>query len=114
MSPMKPSRRSFLKGTTASVAVAPYFWMNSQIKAESPNDKPVLNRKTFIGPWAGLPVAWSDEDRLAERTYRANVARCCEAGTNPSVQRIASYILDRFPGGETCAPKLSADSLPLL
>ena len=46
MSHTKPSRRSFLKGTTASVAVALYSWMNSQMKAESPNDRPVVNRKT--------------------------------------------------------------------
>ena len=80
MSQTKPSRRSFLKGTAAAAAMAPYLWMNSQMKAESPNDKPLLNRKTFIGPWAGLPVAWSDDDQFAERTYRANVARCCKAG----------------------------------
>ena len=80
MSQTKPSRRNFLTGTITSVAMAPYLWMNSQVKAESLNDKPVLNRNTFIGPWAGLPVAWTDDDRFAERTYRANVARCCKAG----------------------------------
>ena len=32
------------------------------------------------GPWAGLPVAWTDDDRFDEATYRHDVARCCEAG----------------------------------
>ena len=40
----------------------------------------VLTRENFTGPWAGLPVAWTDEDRFDEATYRADVARCCEAG----------------------------------
>ena len=40
----------------------------------------MLTRETFIGPWAGLPVAWTDDDRFDEATYRADVARCCEAG----------------------------------
>jgi dihydrodipicolinate synthase/N-acetylneuraminate lyase len=39
-----------------------------------------LTRDTFTGPWAGLPVAWNDNDRFDEATYRADVARCCEAG----------------------------------
>ena len=40
----------------------------------------MLTSKTFTGPWAGLPVAWTDDDRFDEATYRADVARCCEAG----------------------------------
>lgn len=40
----------------------------------------MLTRETFIGPWAGLPVAWTDDDRFDEATYRADVARCCEVG----------------------------------
>ena len=40
----------------------------------------MLTRETFTGPWAGLPVAWTDDDRFDEATYRADVARCCEAG----------------------------------
>lgn len=40
----------------------------------------MLTRNTFRGPWAGLPVAWTDEDRFDEPAYRADVARCCEAG----------------------------------
>ena len=39
-----------------------------------------LTRDTFTGPWAGLPVAWTDDDRFDEVTYRADVARCCQAG----------------------------------
>jgi len=39
-----------------------------------------LTRDNFIGPWAGLPVAWTDDDRLDEATYRRDVAACCEAG----------------------------------
>lgn len=34
----------------------------------------------FRGPWAGLPVAWTEDDRFDELTYRADVRRCCAAG----------------------------------
>ncbi|HUS80630.1 MAG TPA: dihydrodipicolinate synthase family protein [Armatimonadota bacterium] len=40
----------------------------------------MLTREQFVGPWAGLPVAWTDDDRFDEPTYRGDVARCCEAG----------------------------------
>jgi len=40
----------------------------------------MLTRKSFIGPWAGLTVPWTDDDRFDEATYRANVAKCCQAG----------------------------------
>lgn len=40
----------------------------------------MLTRETFVGPWAGLPVAWTDQDQFDEATYRGDVARCCEAG----------------------------------
>ena len=39
-----------------------------------------LTRTTFRGPWAGLPVAWKDDDSFDEKTYRGDVARCCAAG----------------------------------
>ena len=39
-----------------------------------------LTRDNFTGPWAGLPVAWTDDNRFDEATYRADIARCCEAG----------------------------------
>ena len=40
----------------------------------------MLTRATFRGPWAGLPVAWKDDMTFDEKTYRGDVARCCEAG----------------------------------
>jgi len=40
----------------------------------------MLNRENFTGPWAGLPVAWTDDDVFDEETYRTDVARTCEAG----------------------------------
>ena len=40
----------------------------------------LLTRETFVGSWAGLPVAWTDDDEFDEKTYRADVARCCRAG----------------------------------
>lgn len=40
----------------------------------------MLTRETFRGPWAGLPVAWSEGNQFDETTYRADVARCCQAG----------------------------------
>lgn len=39
-----------------------------------------LTRETFTGPWAGLPVAWTEFDTFDEQTYRGDVARCCRAG----------------------------------
>jgi 4-hydroxy-tetrahydrodipicolinate synthase len=39
----------------------------------------MLDRNNFTGPWAGLPVAWTDDDRFDEAAYRADVARCCQA-----------------------------------
>jgi 4-hydroxy-tetrahydrodipicolinate synthase len=40
----------------------------------------MLTRETFVGPWAGLPVAWTADDKFDEATYRGDVARCCDAG----------------------------------
>ncbi|MEW6358650.1 MAG: dihydrodipicolinate synthase family protein [Planctomycetota bacterium] len=40
----------------------------------------MLTRDTFVGPWAGLPVAWTDRDEFDEQAYRGDVARCCTAG----------------------------------
>jgi len=40
----------------------------------------MLTRKTFTGPWAGLPVAWTGDDHFDEEIYRGDVARCCEVG----------------------------------
>lgn len=40
----------------------------------------MLTRENFKGPWAGLPVSWTDDDRFDERTYRADVAACGKAG----------------------------------
>jgi len=34
----------------------------------------------FTGAWAGLVVAWHEDGTLDEAMYRADVARCCDAG----------------------------------
>ena len=39
-----------------------------------------LTRDNFTGPWAGLPVAWTENDEFDETVYREDVARCCQAG----------------------------------
>lgn len=39
----------------------------------------MLTRETFRGPWAGLPVAWTESDEFDEEAYRSDVARCCDA-----------------------------------
>lgn len=39
----------------------------------------MLTANQLVGPWAGLPVAWKDDDNFDEKTYRGDVARCCEA-----------------------------------
>ncbi|MBN2312094.1 MAG: dihydrodipicolinate synthase family protein [Candidatus Hydrogenedentes bacterium] len=40
----------------------------------------MLTQEDFVGPWAGLPVAWDKSSQLDEAAYRAAVAKCCEAG----------------------------------
>ena len=42
--------------------------------------KLTLTRENFVGPWAGLPVAWTGDNRFDEDTYRQDVAKCCRAG----------------------------------
>ena len=42
----------------------------------------MFDKDTLHGMWAGLPVAWTEEDRFDEAVYRADVARCCEAGVH--------------------------------
>ena len=40
----------------------------------------MLDREKYTGPWAGLPVPWTDEDLFDEQTYREDIQRCCEVG----------------------------------
>jgi len=40
----------------------------------------MLTRESFVGPWAGLPVAWTGRDEFDEQAHRANVRLCCQAG----------------------------------
>lgn len=40
----------------------------------------MLTRENFVGPWAGLPVSWTDREEFDEPTYRGDVSRCCKAG----------------------------------
>lgn len=40
----------------------------------------MLRIEQLRGPWAGLPVAWNEDCSFDEKTYRKDVARCCEAG----------------------------------
>ena len=40
----------------------------------------MLEQQNLTGPWAGLPVAWTDDDQFDEPSYRADVVACCEAG----------------------------------
>jgi dihydrodipicolinate synthase/N-acetylneuraminate lyase len=44
------------------------------------DNRPKLTRKNWTGPWAGIPVAWNQDDQFDEAVYRADVARCCQAG----------------------------------
>lgn len=39
----------------------------------------MLTRETLTGPWAGLPVAWTDDNCFDEEIYRADVIQCCRA-----------------------------------
>jgi len=39
-----------------------------------------LTRENFTGPWAGLPVAWTDDDQLDLDAYSTDVQNCCLAG----------------------------------
>jgi len=40
----------------------------------------MITKDQFVGPWAGLPIAWKDDYSFDEKTYRGDIARCCEAG----------------------------------
>ncbi len=40
----------------------------------------MLTKDKLTGPWAGLPIAWKEDDTFDEAVYRDDVARCCEAG----------------------------------
>jgi len=40
----------------------------------------VLRRATFTGPWAAVPLPWTEEGSLDEERLRADAARCCQAG----------------------------------
>ncbi|MEX0643078.1 MAG: dihydrodipicolinate synthase family protein [Pirellulales bacterium] len=42
----------------------------------------MLTRENFVGPWAGLPVAWTAHDEFDEQTYCGDVAHCCMAGVH--------------------------------
>lgn len=39
----------------------------------------MLAKSQLIGPWAGLPIAWKDDNTFDEKTYRNDVAKCCAA-----------------------------------
>ena len=40
----------------------------------------MLSQADFVGPWAGPPVAWNDDDTFDEATYRADLQRLCDLG----------------------------------
>ena len=40
----------------------------------------MLDRETFVGPWAGVPTAWNEDGNFDESTYRRDVRACCQAG----------------------------------
>ena len=40
----------------------------------------MLDRTTFTGSWAGVPVSWNEDGSFDEPTYRRDVRACCEAG----------------------------------
>jgi len=42
----------------------------------------MLTRETLCGIWAGLPVAWTNDDCFDEEVYRRDVGKCCEAGVH--------------------------------
>jgi|YNPBryantNP2012_1023418.scaffolds.fasta_scaffold02666_4 dihydrodipicolinate synthase/N-acetylneuraminate lyase len=42
----------------------------------------MLSVATLRGMWAGLPVAWTEDDRFDEPRYRRNVRRTCQAGAH--------------------------------
>ena len=39
----------------------------------------MLDRTTFRGPWAGLPVSWTANNEFDSDTYHADVVKCCQA-----------------------------------
>jgi dihydrodipicolinate synthase/N-acetylneuraminate lyase len=39
-----------------------------------------LTRDNWKGPWAGVPIAWKDDDSFDLDTYYHDVSKCCEVG----------------------------------
>ncbi|HQL65484.1 MAG: Trans-O-hydroxybenzylidenepyruvate hydratase-aldolase [candidate division TA06 bacterium ADurb.Bin131] len=39
----------------------------------------MLTRENFKGIWAGIPVAWNDDETFDEKTYRQDIESCCIA-----------------------------------
>ncbi len=40
----------------------------------------MLNRQSLIGPWAGIPIAWTEDDEFDEATYRNDLQQLCQVG----------------------------------
>ncbi|MCM8822789.1 MAG: dihydrodipicolinate synthase family protein [Candidatus Omnitrophica bacterium] len=40
----------------------------------------MLTKENFKGIWAGIPVAWNEDESFDEKAYRQDVERCCMAG----------------------------------
>lgn len=37
----------------------------------------MLTKENFKGIWAGVPVAWNNDETFDEKTYRQDIERCC-------------------------------------
>ncbi|MCM8759560.1 MAG: dihydrodipicolinate synthase family protein [Candidatus Omnitrophica bacterium] len=40
----------------------------------------MLTKENFKGIWAGVPIAWNEDETFDEKTYRKDIENCCMAG----------------------------------
>ena len=74
----------------------------------------MLTRETFTGPWAGLPVSWTDRNELDLEIYQADVIRCCQADvpgiyTAGTTGEFYAMELDEFQRVTEATVKAAAD-----
>ena len=80
----------------------------------------MLDRNTFVGPWAGLPTAWNDDDTFDELSYRQDVRACCEAGvagvyTHGSTGEFYAMDIDEWQAvSRACAEECQSMGTPFM
>ena len=64
-----------------------------------------LTRENFTGPWAGLPVAWADDDRL-DLEFKPGLYRQTESFLNEDPGAPLLNIHEHYKKVTTCYEKI--------